>query len=165
MSEIVEWKPVVGYEGLYEISSLGDLRSWYGAKKSCRMIKTHLTNRGYPACTLCKDLIKTRKHNHRMVAEAFHTRDNETFCVDHIDRNRENNNVGNLRWVTASQNQKNSGIRRTNKSGEKNIYWSEPIKRWVIDTRTNGVRKSTKRRTFGEAILKRDQINDLLQPV
>ena len=61
--------------------------------------------------------------------------------IDHIDGNKANNKIENLRAVKKSQNQWNSKIRKDNKSGAKGVYWFKELKKWKVDIRFNGKRK------------------------
>ncbi len=109
-----EWRPIVGYEDLYEISSLGRVRSLdrytYGKNGSKRLHKGRylkpFTTHGYKVIDLYKD--KKRKHCkvHRLVAEAFILNDdpeNKTD-VNHIDGDKSNNAINNLEWCTRREN-------------------------------------------------------------
>lgn len=96
MSEI--WKPVVGFEGLYEVSSLGRIRSKRG-------VKSPYENRwGYLQITLYKDGKPYPKKLHRIVAEAFLDNPSNKREVNHIDGDKLNNTLDNLEWVTSSEN-------------------------------------------------------------
>jgi hypothetical protein len=62
--------------------------------------------------------------------------------IDHIDGNRFNNNIENLREVTASQNALNSKFRRSNTSGSKNVFFDNRSNKWRVQLRINGRSKS-----------------------
>ena len=108
-----EWRPVVGYEGLYEVSNLGRVRSLPRTMKSRRgkeqggyhlkgrVLKQHDTGNGYLAVPMTKGVCKMV---HRLVLEAFVPNPDNKPCCDHIDANRKNNRVENLRWATYSEN-------------------------------------------------------------
>lgn len=105
MSEEVteEWRPVVGYEGLYEVSNMGNVRN----ARTQKTLKSQMHR--YPALILYKPLVpkgsqKTRHLVHRLVAEAFLPNIDNKPVVDHIDGNNANNSVANLRWVTQYEN-------------------------------------------------------------
>ena len=107
-----EWRDVVGYEGYYQISSQGRLRSLpidiptSNSKlrtRSMRIMKQNLNEYGYPEVLLHNDGHK-RFRVHRLVAEAFIPNPNNLPVVDHIDARRNNNCVDNLRWVTQKEN-------------------------------------------------------------
>lgn len=103
MEEI--WKPVVGYEGLYEVSNLGQVKSIQFDKE--RLLKPTVTNKGYYLVALYKDKIKTFKTVHRLVIRTFIGEPKNNQECDHIDRNSLNNQVSNLRWVDRSKNLSN----------------------------------------------------------
>jgi hypothetical protein len=103
MQEI--WKDVPEYEGIYQVSNLGNVRSLnYNNNKKTKEIckKKHKT--GYLNVVLCKNSEKKNKGVHRLVALAFIPNPNNYPCVNHIDTNKANNNVENLEWCTHSQN-------------------------------------------------------------
>lgn len=78
---------------------------------------------------------------HCIVAEHFIDNPNNLPIVDHIDRNRQNNRVDNLRWVSRSQNNQNSRIQKSNTSGVKGVYFSKNHNRWITQWVENGTRK------------------------
>lgn len=111
------WKSVKGYEGLYEVSNLGRVRSVdrtvSGSNGSLRHIKgkhrtPHLSNTGYYLCDLYKENKRKNVLLHRMVAEAFIPNENNLPCVNHIDNNRRNCISDNLEWCAQSYNLKYS---------------------------------------------------------
>ena len=93
------WKPISGYEGLYEVSNLGRVK---GLKRN-RILKPHNTNRYYQVC-LCKNGIQTDKLIHRLVAEAFIPNPDNLPEVNHKDENKLNNAVSNLEWLSQADN-------------------------------------------------------------
>jgi len=114
MEEI--WKDIVGYEGKYQISNMGQVKSLVGGRE--KIIKGRVCGSGYYEV----DLQKKHYTIHRLVAMSF--LDNPLKCrnVDHIDRNKLNNNVDNLRWATSQQNIANTKVKNTNTSGFKGVY-------------------------------------------
>lgn len=116
MEEI--WIPVVGFEGLYEVSSLGRVRSLdrvgKNGENSYSLYKGRILNPakggiGYFYVHLSKDNIKTNKYIHRLVAEAFLKNPDNLPQVNHKDENKLNNCVENLEWCTAKYNIEYSG--------------------------------------------------------
>lgn len=106
------WKDVVGYEGLYEVSNIGRVRSLDRvvahhtagtAVRKGRML-TQAFDGNYASVTLTKNRKSMTKRVHRLVAEAFIPNPNNCSDVDHIDCNKLNNHVGNLRWCTHEEN-------------------------------------------------------------
>lgn len=100
------WKPIVGYEGIYEVSSLGNIRKILinGQFKS---LKTTPNNWGYYTIGLRKDGKVKQYRISRLVAEAFIPNPESKPYVDHIDTDKANNKADNLRWVTPSENSNN----------------------------------------------------------
>lgn len=106
-----EWRDVLGYEGIYKISNLGNIKSierisTNGKRLKEKFLYTHLIN-GYRVVSLYKCGKQKNCKIHRLVAEAFLPNPNKKPCVDHIDTNKENNTVENLRWVTYQENTDN----------------------------------------------------------
>lgn len=106
------WKPVKGYEGLYEVSNKGNVRSvdryvMYG-NRYCflkgKPKKAFPNSMGYLRAMLHKNKKGKNYFVHRLVAEAFIPNPNNLPCIDHIDRNYLNNSVDNLRWCTQKEN-------------------------------------------------------------
>jgi len=104
MDEI--WSDVVGYEGTYEVSIYGRVRSLRNGK--IRIMKPVITPKGYAMLILMKDKVKNPHVVHRLVAKAFVPNPLGKPNVDHIDNNRSNNIVTNLRWATHSENNGNT---------------------------------------------------------
>lgn len=96
-----EWRAVVGYEGLYEVSNRGRVRSLFRYKQ---VVKGVPTNRGYLRVTLCKDNIHKLCSIHRLVAIAFIPNPNNYPCVNHKDEIRTNNQANNLEWCSYKYN-------------------------------------------------------------
>ena len=104
MGEI--WKPVVGYENLYEVSNLGRVKSLKDNKGRYReKIKSSSDNgRGYLNVYLCKNGKGKRCYIHRLVAEAFLDNPNNYPIINHKDENKQNNHVSNLEWCDYEYN-------------------------------------------------------------
>jgi len=97
------WKPVPGYEGLYEISNNLEVRSLV---KNRVLRQYTLVRHGLPYRFVClsKDRKKRTVYIHRAAALAFIPNPQNKEQVDHIDGNSLNNSVSNLRWVTCKEN-------------------------------------------------------------
>lgn len=103
------WKDVVDYEGLYQVSNLGKVRGLRVVTREGERItgwekKTGLNGKGYRMCTLSKNGKSKSKLVHRLVAESFLEVVKEKEYVDHIDGNKLNNRLDNLRWCTMIEN-------------------------------------------------------------
>ena len=99
-----EWKDIVDYEGLYQISNYGDV---YSLRRNM-MMKTPVSNSGYKHLTIRKDNIRRSVPVHTLVLETFIGKRPKNKVCNHIDENKTNNRVDNLEWVTYSQNSKYS---------------------------------------------------------
>lgn len=107
-----EWKPLAGYEGIYEISNTGEVKAlartaFNGvamANFKEKLLKPVLLNIGYYEVTLYKDKNPTRAYVHRLVAQSFIPERAGATTVNHIDGNRLNNKVDNLEWVIQAEN-------------------------------------------------------------
>ena len=103
MNEI--WKDIAGYEGLYQVSNLGNVRSLrYRNHDEVRELYLKPHTKGYLQVELHKDGKRKMVTVHRLVAMAFVDGYEDDKQVNHIDENKENNVSTNLEWVTVSQN-------------------------------------------------------------
>lgn len=110
--EIEIWRDIQNYEGQYQISSFGRVKSLarivdYGHQKVNRkevIMSIRLDRGGYQYLNLGKDGKKKTFKVHRLVAEAFLPPINSKNHVDHIDGNKENNFLNNLRWCDHQEN-------------------------------------------------------------
>lgn len=107
------WKTVAGYEGLYEVSSFGRVKSlsrFANSKSGQRRVKEiilkYSLRGGYPSVRLSKEGVKKAATIHSLVAVAFlgHTPSGHTFVVDHINGIKIDNRVENIRIVTSRFN-------------------------------------------------------------
>lgn len=110
------WKNIKGYEGVYQVSNLGNVRRINnyieqnkGATRYKRLIeykilKFNYDKQKYLLVHLCVNGVRKCKKVHRLVAEAFIENTNNKPYVNHKDGNKQNNNVDNLEWVTPSEN-------------------------------------------------------------
>lgn len=106
MQEI--WKDVVGYEGLYQVSNMGRVKSFCQSTKFHKqkefILKPSLINTGYEVVTLYSKEKRKKFQIHRLVATAFIPNPNNLPCVNHKDENKVNNCVSNLEWCTYQYN-------------------------------------------------------------
>lgn len=94
------WKPVIGYEGLYEVSNIGRVRK----VNKTRLRKLQITKKGYYCVALCKNGKKKLFTVHRLVVMAFIGAIPKGMVVNHINENKLDNRVENLEIVTQKQN-------------------------------------------------------------
>ena len=106
-----EWRDIKGYEGLYQVSNLGRVKSLIrGTGNQFRfskvevILKPHLTKKGYFRLSLSKNNKRKSFQVHRLVAEAFIPNPNNYPQVNHKDENKTNNCVDNLEWCTNKYN-------------------------------------------------------------
>lgn len=137
-----EWK-VIDECPDYSVSSLGRVR---GIKS--KDLKGSKQERGYRTVLLCKEGKHYRRLVHRLVALAFIPNPDNKEFIDHIDRNKTNNTVSNLRWATRTENCLN--LDRTNITKHPYIYHSFRV------CPPGGKQKNFK--TLEEAIEYRDSI-------
>lgn len=111
MTEI--WKDIKGYEGLYQVSNIGRVKSLErtvirknGRKQTIRerILKRSANQDGYLQIDLYDSYGKKRFAVHRLVCEAFHQNPKNKPCVNHIDEDKTNNTASNLEWCTAKEN-------------------------------------------------------------
>ena len=122
-----ESKVVANFEN-YLIYSDGSV---YGTKHK-KFIKQCQSNTGYMTVMLYRGKKKRKNWKvHRLMAEAFLPNDEGKLCVDHIDRNKLNNDISNLRWATHSENNSNRKLFSSNKSGHRNICFEKARNKWM----------------------------------
>lgn len=107
------WKDIKGYEGLYQVSNFGRIKSLDRIECSTgcvkvrrrreRILRVSLTY-GYEHVTLAKNSVNTIRRVHRIVADNFIPNPDKKPFINHIDGNKRNNNVNNLEWCTAKEN-------------------------------------------------------------
>lgn len=98
MKEI--WKPIPSYEGLYEISNLGRVKSFYRK----RILKPVTERTGYNQVTLVKQHKKKKHYIHRLVAINFISKIEGCEEINHKDGNKSNNVINNLEWCNRQYN-------------------------------------------------------------
>ena len=107
-----EWKNIKGYEGLYQVSNLGNVksvdriikRSTSEMKLKSKNMSQYIGNSGYPMISLCTNGQCKRHLVHRIVATAFLPNPLNKAYVNHIDGNKQNSNLENLEWSTPTEN-------------------------------------------------------------
>jgi hypothetical protein len=111
------WKPIAGFEGLYEVSDQGEVRN----KRFNRPVVTFVDQRGYQCVTLSSGKLRARRKVHRLVLEAFVGPCPEGMVTRHYpDRDQTNNRLANLSWATETVNQQDRVEHGTHMRGERN---------------------------------------------
>ena len=145
-----EWRDIKGYEGLYQVSNLGRVKSlpkeWVIGKGGIRKhngktLKGSVTDKGYSRVLLYKNGTRKEYSVHQLVAMAFlgHTPCGYVLVVDHIDDNPKNNRVDNLQIVTHRFNTYKTQGKYSSKY--KGVYWSSKSNKWRAGIRINGKQK------------------------
>lgn len=108
MSSLEVWEAVIGWEGYYEVSDMGRVRSLLHKSNNktgqIHVFKPYITKYGYLRVSLSKDNKKVYRLVHRLVAEAFLPNPTNLPFVDHKDNNKANPVSSNLQWCTTAEN-------------------------------------------------------------
>ena len=130
------WLPVKGYEGLYEVSNLGNVKSFVRGKG--KVLKCSLTDTGYYRVNLHKNGVQRNFKVHKLVAISFlnHTPCGYKLVVDHIDNNPLNNNLDNLQLITNRENSSKDKIGGTSKYIGVSLV--RRTNKWKAQIRING---------------------------
>lgn len=153
MENIEIIKPLNGFNK-YLISSLGYIKN-----KNNRIIKTFFSNRGYPIISLySNDKIKKSYNFHYLMAENFLIKENDNLEIDHIDGDKTNNKLNNLRYVSHSENQKNRKLwgHKSNKSGHHHIYKCKNF--YKVSFKHNKLRHCSYHKNLNDALITREEI-------
>jgi hypothetical protein len=133
---IEEWKDVIGYEGLYQISNLGKIKSLkYNRSK---LLKGAVNNSGYKQVNLCKDNVVKSFKIHQLVATHFlnHIVNGYENVINHIDFDRLNNSVTNLEIVTPRENTNKKHLQTS--SNSTGVSWHKEKSKWISQIYYNG---------------------------
>ena len=120
MQEI--WKDIPGYEGLYQVSNLGRVKSFprIGTKSNKEYIlKIQKYKTGYLYVNLCKNNKRRKWKIHILVALTFIPNNENKKYINHKDENKQNNCVENLEWCTQDYNNKYSKGKKVNQYDDK----------------------------------------------
>ena len=112
----LEWRPVPGFENCYEVSENGDVRS----RRTGQVLAKCPHSGGYVMSHLYVGGVRTAMTNHRIVAEAFLGKRPEGLEVMHLDGDKTNNRIENLRYGTHAENERHKSEHGTHQIGERN---------------------------------------------
>lgn len=123
-----QWKMIKGYTN-YMVSNLGNVKSLnYNHTGKEKILKYKIDKYGYYLVCLYKKGVKKFHTIHRLVAEAFIPNPDNKPCIDHINTDKTENRIDNLRWVTSKENN-NNPLTKTHRSdslkGQKNYMFSK----------------------------------------
>lgn len=138
-----EWKDIEGYEGLYQVSNEGRVKSLHreiiykdGRKKTIpeKILHNLLSDLGYYHVMLSKNGIPKRYKVHRLVAKAFIPNPNNLLIINHKDENPKNNAVNNLEWCTQGYNVRyGTMIERSRKTQLNREDLSKKVGQYTLD--------------------------------
>ena len=100
------WLQYKDYTG-YRVSPEGNVLS-IGGRYKIKVLKNMITPQGYYRVSLCKEKKVKNFFIHRLVAETYINNPNPSYCVNHKDGNKLNNNISNLEWVSRAENERHS---------------------------------------------------------
>jgi len=124
-----EWKYIESFER-YEVSNMGNIR------RGTRILKPGLDTYGYRQVNLYKNSKRFCKKVYRLVLDAFNPNVNNKPQIDHINRIRSDDRLENLRWVTASENVRNSKNFTEEMLG---ISWNKKNSKYIVRLKLNGI--------------------------
>lgn len=142
------WKDINGYEGLYQISNLGNIRSltrtikWMGKNKTenGRMMKPVKSGCGYKYISLSKENKRTSYRVHLLVWDAFgnQPRNGRILQVDHIDNDKMNNSIENLRLLNNRDNASKGKLLKEKSSQYTGVCLHKPTQKWGARIQVDG---------------------------
>lgn len=133
------WLPVVGYEGRYEVSSNGKVRTlkWKRSEKA-KLLTKKLNDKGYYIVSLYDgEGVRTRNQQrvHRIVASTFIPNPKKKLYINHKNGIKTDNRIENLEWVTMKENAVHSMENGFTPSGEK-VWFSKLSEKQVVEIKT-----------------------------
>jgi hypothetical protein len=148
------WKDIEQFEGRYQISQCGEVRNC----KTLKLLTLKLDRDGYHQIGLRK--VGNRKKFwfsvHRLVGIAFLPK-SELDQIDHIDHNKLNNKVENLRWSSIGDNNRNRELKSWTTNLIKELYITKYVNGYMIRINRADFKRRTWCTTLEDAILKRDE--------
>jgi len=134
------WKEVKGYEGYYEVSNLGRVKST--RFKKVRLLKSPVNGSGYPQVGLSIKGNTKYFYVHKLVAMTFlnHKPNDNSLVIDHIDNDKLNNKISNLQLITHRLNA--SKDRNGGTSKYVGVCWSKASSKWGASITINGRQKN-----------------------
>ena len=131
-----EFRIIKGFEN-YLVSNLGRVRN----NTTDRILKPQIVNHGYYYVNLYKDRILFSKKIHKLVGETFIPNPLNKSCIDHINNNKLDNNIKNLRWVSQQENCMNRKLSSKSTSNYKGVHFNKQRNKWMAHIKINGKSK------------------------
>lgn len=137
-----KWNDILDFEGLYQVSNLGNVKSLKRTYKNSGSysgyvnrkeitLKQNKNRYGYLVVTLCKDGKRYFKLVHRLVAESFLLKDINYNEVNHKDLDKTNNRIENLEWCNRSQNVNHFYRSKLTTSKHKGVSFQKDRNKWI----------------------------------
>ena len=135
---IEEWKDIIGYEGLYQISNFGNVKSIRFDKEKLLLPQTN--SKGYYFVVLCDKTKRKQMQIHQLVAIAFlnHIPCKMELVINHINFDKKDNNVSNLEIVTNRENSNRKHLKSTSKYT--GVSFEKDRNKWISQIKINGKR-------------------------
>ena len=130
---VEQYKIIKDFEN-YSVSNLGNIIN----NKTNRILKPSIDGHGYYTVSLYADGKQFTKKIHKLVGEYFIVNPYNKPCIDHINNNKLDNNINNLRCATLKENQMNRQINSNNTSNYKGVYYRKDNKKWEAKINING---------------------------
>jgi hypothetical protein len=132
------WLPVIGYEGIYEISDFGRVKTLIGRYKNVTFLKRCHPKSGYLSVTLVKNKERKAYLIQYLVVDAFIGKRLSGLLVNHKDSNRENNRLDNLELVNSRENVSHGALRINKTSKFTGVYFEKGKDRWIAEISFKG---------------------------
>lgn len=148
MENVEVWKDVVGYDGKYQVSCLGRIKSLY-KRRSSRILSQKNDRDGYLSICLCKNNMKKHFRTHRLVCDSFIENPSSLPVVNHINGIKNDNRVENLEWTSVLENIRHSwktGL-SNRKIGENNFH-SKLTEKIVLEIRSSSLSRKELANTY-----------------
>lgn len=132
-------KQIKNFEGLYSITKEGKVFSHKGNKFLTPFLESRKGAKTYYKVTLCNNSVNKTVSLHRIIAEHFVPNPQNKKFVDHINRDKTDNKLENLRWVSMVENNRNKsktvwGKTKLPQSTYKGVHWDNVKSKWVVRT-------------------------------
>ena len=135
INNLEQWRSVDEFPK-YMVSSCGRVMNI----TTFRVLKPRITSRGYLYVSLYSNGVESFKTIHRLVAKAFILNLTDLPCVDHKDRNEQNNHLSNLRWCTRKENNQNKTKHKNATSQYKGVSFDKRSNKWRAQIKHNDQR-------------------------